>query len=406
MTAEKVFPKQPEDSNRSICCPHCRTVLETKRLKGINVDICTECGGTWYDEGELRAVLGRQFKYENLLKTLQVTGKGVICPCCGVDTALLRFQSAGTTLEIDHCLDCRGFWLDRDELDILNSLEPVFERAGPLRPARVPSFVHENLSALEHYRSVDINKGVADAKISKELYIFCLLLQLPVEVFNPRRYYPVLLAAIIAVNVLVNLAVSGMDPETAASVIRTFGAVPARLLSAHGLISLVTYAFLHGGWWHLFANMYFLWIFGDNVLDVFMDHDASKGSIRFFQFYLILAFVSGLIHCLFCYFTEMAILPLIGASGAVSGIMAAYLKMFPGSRFYQIVLFMPLKIPVWLYMILWIGGNVFLALVAGLGSSVSWLAHLSGFGAGYLLVESFMPYGLERLRLLPDDRRV
>jgi membrane associated rhomboid family serine protease len=147
----------------------------------------------------------------------------------------------------------------------------------------------------------------------------------------------------------------------------------------------ITNTFLHGGWTHILSNMWSLYLFGDNVED-------RVGHVRFFLFYLIAGIAANLIHFAVNHDSTM---PVIGASGAVAGVMAAYLRLFPLARIITLfpILFIPyfLEIPAYFFMGLWFLIQVFsgaasLAMAEG-GGGIAWWAHIGGFAAGFLLVK-------------------
>ncbi|WP_275784627.1 rhomboid family intramembrane serine protease [Pararhizobium gei] len=138
----------------------------------------------------------------------------------------------------------------------------------------------------------------------------------------------------------------------------------------------VTYAFLHGDFWHLASNMLFLWVFGDNVED-------ALGHVRYLIFYLLCAAAGALVHGLINTASEA---PLIGASGAISGVVAAYFLLHPKVRVWVLVFFrIPLPLPAFIPLALWIGQQ-FIMLVIDPESGISWGAHVGGILAGLLLV--------------------
>ncbi|PZU82567.1 MAG: rhomboid family intramembrane serine protease [Shinella sp.] len=140
--------------------------------------------------------------------------------------------------------------------------------------------------------------------------------------------------------------------------------------------TLVTYAFLHSNWMHLGSNMLFLWVFGDNVED-------ALGHVRFLMFYLACAAAAALFHGLVGPTSQN---PLIGASGAVSGVVAAYLMLHPKVRVWVLVLFrFPLPLPAFLPLLFWIGQQ-FVMLAIDWEGEVSWSAHVGGILTGALLV--------------------
>ncbi|MCJ8520284.1 membrane associated rhomboid family serine protease [Pseudorhizobium tarimense] len=156
----------------------------------------------------------------------------------------------------------------------------------------------------------------------------------------------------------------------------------------------LTYAFLHLDFWHLASNMLFLWVFGDNVED-------ALGHLRFLIFYLLCAAAGALFHALVTPISEG---PLIGASGAISGVVAAYFILHPRVRLWVLVfLRIPLPLPAFIPLTLWIGQQ-FVMLALNLDSMVSWGAHVGGIIAGAFLVVVMRRKGvplLDRQVVLP-----
>jgi membrane associated rhomboid family serine protease len=145
--------------------------------------------------------------------------------------------------------------------------------------------------------------------------------------------------------------------------------------------NLVTYAFLHADWLHLLSNMLFLWIFGDNIED-------ALGHVKFLIFYLLCAVLAGLAHLAFHIDGNG---PLIGASGAVAGVMGAYILLYPHARVFvllRIVIPIPLPIPALWMLGVWIATQIFYVVI-GSEEPVAWWAHLGGVVAGAALAVPF-----------------
>jgi membrane associated rhomboid family serine protease len=165
-----------------------------------------------------------------------------------------------------------------------------------------------------------------------------------------------------------------------------FGLIPAVVFGTEGLpdglpfvpapLTLMTSIFLHGSLLHLLGNMLFLWVFGDNVED-------AMGHARFLLFFLLCGVAASLTHALV---DPESARPLIGASGAVSGVVAAYLILYPRVRVWGLFLKgIPLKVPAYGAIGFWIGLQVVSAFFGG-DEEVGWFAHLGGFVAGAVLV--------------------
>ena len=141
----------------------------------------------------------------------------------------------------------------------------------------------------------------------------------------------------------------------------------------------LTYMFMHGNIMHLAGNMLFLWVFGDNVED-------AMGHVRFLAFYLLCGIIGGLFHAALLPASE---LPLIGASGAVAGIISAYLILYPRVKVWILVFrFVPLKLPVYLVLGSWIALQFAMPILGGPGQ-ISWYAHVGGILAGAVLLFVF-----------------
>ncbi|MFO1032664.1 MAG: rhomboid family intramembrane serine protease [Hyphomicrobiales bacterium] len=209
----------------------------------------------------------------------------------------------------------------------------------------------------------------------------------PLKDDNPLyviRFQYVTLALVIA-NVLAFLVTGPLAGDAAAAFTMGFGMTPSDLLN-HGAqpsagwhpvaapVTLVTYQFLHAGWFHLLGNMAFLWVFADNVEDAY-------GPLNFAIFYLLCGVVAGLAHALM---GPSSVAPLIGASGAVAGVLGAYLVLYPRARVWILLFFpIPLKIPSLIVLGGWIALQlVSLSVMADTDQPVAFGAHIGGFAAG------------------------
>ncbi|MBT8230760.1 MAG: rhomboid family intramembrane serine protease [Bacteroidia bacterium] len=159
-----------------------------------------------------------------------------------------------------------------------------------------------------------------------------------------------------------------------------YGVIPTEISAGQDLFTIITSMFMHGGWMHLIGNMIFLWIFADNI-------EAVIGSFGFLVFYLLGGVVASLIHVVF---NLGSTVPSIGASGAISAVMGAYLVMFPKSRIKVIVLifFFTFHLSAIAFLGIWFIQQLFSgigSLNAQVGSGgVAWWAHIGGFLYGVL----------------------
>jgi membrane associated rhomboid family serine protease len=221
---------------------------------------------------------------------------------------------------------------------------------------------------------------------------------IPLKDMTPRRSFPAMTLLLILANVAVFLYQISLSPRGGNALVTTFGLVPARIqfaltgvhhvTLAQAFIPLFTCMFLHGGWLHIIGNMWFLWIFGGNVEDRF-------GSFPYLLFYLVCGLGSGISQVLFSWGSNI---PSIGASGAISGVLGAYLAFFPGSRILTLIplfiIWFTARIPAFVFILLWF----FVQFVSGIGTlsmanagGVAWWAHVGGFVIGLLIALASKP---------------
>jgi membrane associated rhomboid family serine protease len=248
---------------------------------------------------------------------------------------------------------------------------------------------------------------------------------IPVSDDNPTVETPWMTYAIVAATALVWLVFqrAGLDDALIKTVCNQ-GMVPAELTHLRPLgyavplgdgvacvvddslinwFTPLTSMFLHGGWMHVIGNMWFLWIFGNNIEDV-------MGPRRFLAFYLLCGLIAAAAHIAS---QPSSAIPTVGASGAVSGIMGAYLVLYPRARvnllFIFIFFFRIIPVRAWVALLWWFGWQVFAALPAlqssDMSGGVAFAAHVGGFVAGVVLIRVFAdPELLERRRALHAAR--
>jgi membrane associated rhomboid family serine protease len=202
------------------------------------------------------------------------------------------------------------------------------------------------------------------------------------------REFPIVTAALVGANLLVYLFELRLPPEALEDFLWLLGVVPARFLAAPlpgEWLTLLTSQFLHAGWLHLGSNLLALFIFGDNVED-------RLGHARFLLFYLLCGVGAALAHV---WANATSTVPVVGASGAISGVLAAYLVLFPTARVVTLILIFVLPWFVEVPAAAWVGGWLLAQLLNGVLSlatgaqtlgGVAWWAHLGGFAVGLVLV--------------------
>jgi membrane associated rhomboid family serine protease len=216
---------------------------------------------------------------------------------------------------------------------------------------------------------------------------------IPIRNVVPTRYPPVMTWMLIAINCLVFLLQNSLTPGELEEFLRDFALIPARYtavlpygdanLSAVDLVPFFTMMFLHGGWLHLIFNMWTLWLFGSTVED-------RLGHGRYLVFYLACGLAASIAHVIF---NPTSIVPALGASGAIAGVLGCYMRLFPLARVVVVVpiLFIPLFFEVYAFVFvgLWFLIQIFQGtlelLLPTSGGGVAWWAHVGGFIAGLAL---------------------
>jgi membrane associated rhomboid family serine protease len=213
---------------------------------------------------------------------------------------------------------------------------------------------------------------------------------LPIRDHNPSLTTPYVTYAIIALNIVAFLAELPFmgDDYALAAFFDNWAMVPAEVVSGTDVHGVLTSMFLHAGFMHIAGNMLFLWIFGDNLED-------QMGHVGFLIFYLATGLAAAATHIAA---DPTSLVPTVGASGAIAGVMGGYLLLFPRARvdvlLILIVFFRIFSIPAWIMLILWFGLQIFGGLgTPAQGGGVAYWAHTGGFVAGLLLT---LPVWLRR----------
>ena len=218
---------------------------------------------------------------------------------------------------------------------------------------------------------------------------------IPLRDRNPSGIFPVVTLTLILINVFVFLYEVQLG-QALGPFLKRYALIPAEVAGSlrYGtvnfsdmLVPFLTSMFLHGGWLHLISNMWFLWIFGDNVED-------TLGSFRYILFYLLCGFGAALSHFLV---QPGSTLPVLGASGAIAGVLGAYAVLFPGARVVTLVpIFFFLQIielPALVVLGLWFALQILSGFLeaASMGAGTAWWAHIGGFLAGIILIFVMKP---------------
>ena len=309
----------------------------------------------FFDQGELEKILPgfhsadmRAIRRQRVLRT-----KHLQCPNCRSRMIELKYGPVHTRFIADRCPHCGGFWLDGGEFENLFKASRTVDKINRMDLLTVDKGLLED--------------ALTEGEWSPEAVV-SLLTGLPVETERRCGIVPWGTFGLIALNVLVFVAVlAAGNPERT---FREWGLVPARILRGESLVTLVTCMFLHSGFMHLLGNMYFLYLFGDNV-------EEKTGPARFPAYFLLLGIIASLTSAAAGFHDPQ--IPHVGASGAVSGIMGTYLILYPRTKLVTVWFYQPVRISAWLYIVFW---AFFQLLLLWTGTRVDVPAHLAGLAAG------------------------
>lgn len=348
------------------CCPNCETNLDCRKFQQGIFFYCRQCNGRFVSI----PVLKTEKTLRTLINEIWTKGKadtlkqGRKCPHCGRQMSLVDVEIKGMEVSIELCTLCNYIWFDPGEYDVM-------PKSGPL-PAELPIEAKKVVALME----VELlNERFGEQRIQpvpdNGFGVVLAVFGLPVEINDAgMEHHPWVTWATVAICV----AIFAITFNSLDYFINTFGFIPAEWHRLFGY-TLVTSFFLHADAFHLLGNMYFLFIFGDNVENIL---GRSKHI-----FLLIAAHAGGLM--LHAFFDPNTTVPCIGASAGISGILTYYALQFPHARIGMLFFYRWFRLPVLFYFALWIFSQTFLVMnqIDGSGS-VSGLAHLGGVASGII----------------------
>jgi len=216
---------------------------------------------------------------------------------------------------------------------------------------------------------------------------------IPIKDLNPTRTFAFVNLFLILLCITVWIYEISLPPDELRRFIYEYGFVPAYLFEKPW--TLITYIFLHGSWLHITGNMIYLWVFGDNVED-------RLGHFRYLIFFLTAGAFAALTQAAVSFMFGNPYVPLIGASGAIAGVLGAYMYYFPNARIFGLIPFFIFLIPVELPAAVFIGFWFLIQIINGIlflpyahQGGVAWFAHIGGFVIGYLM--AMLPDRLRRV---------
>lgn len=362
-------------------CPIDGTELARVEFQGTRVDICRRCGGIWFDRGEIDTVIQGLMAEPARTRRLDrragaqppAPGSGVqrACPRCAGQGLIAEIYGRVSGVEIDKCSGCGGMWVDGGELHAL-----VQFMVGPSQTHSMQA-LGEALARSVKERENTRALGELGRSMGRRIgfhWLFLPKIIVPLGSTASTLQFPLVTVGLVLLNVLV-YAWQHLLAGDPSAVIFSLGLVPARIAEGEGLWGLLTCMFIHGGLFHLLGNLLYLWVFSTPIED-------TLGHGRFLGWYLGFGVVANLV---FLAGNWGSPIPAVGASGAVSGAMGAYLVFYPHAQIRTFIINQMVDVPAWVYLGVWIGMQLLMAAVtasAGGCACVAFSAHAGGFAAG------------------------
>lgn len=342
-------------------CPRCTQPLRAVHRGSAELDLCPRCGGTFFDHGELAQTLGVAVSASRWVAegvAARVGASSLRCPAHDEThrpaMAVYRVEGRGDAVDMEACPACGGAWLDAGEEGRLSAIGAAIAWANAkVVEGREPT--DEELTAVRALLRADALSAVAA---------------------QHGRTSALATYALVASNVLVYLPHLGTRPDVLPALVRSIALVPSELADAPW--TLLTHGFAHAGLVHLLFNMLYLILYGRPI-------ELYLGRLRFGLVYLGAQIGGGLAHWLL---DRSSSIPAVGASGAISGLMAAYLSLMPATKAGADG--GHAKVGVVIGSVTWLALQ--LAHTARSGSNVGWAAHIGGFATG-LAVSALLARG-------------
>jgi membrane associated rhomboid family serine protease len=340
-------------------------------VQGVQIHVCRQCGGILYTSDAFRehvAILRDSPLQElptselfdrQVIPEKAIAPEGKMCPRCGDRMSPYNY-AYDSNIILDKCSKCQLIWADKGEIIKIGQYvkgNPTLERLGAALADR----------EAERARYQDMVEEAAEfARMARPVSGFRIGF-LPLSDDAETHTFPLVTALIILLNVLLFLALPQSE-ETFDSL----GFIPALFFAGKELHRIVTSEFVHIGFGHLFGNMLFLWIFGDNV-------EGRFRRVPFFLAYLFFGIVASLTHAIT---TSDQNIPCVGASGAISGVMGAYFILFPQARVRTVIGHYVVPLPAFVFLGVWF---LMQLLFSAAESSIAYFAHIGGFVIGAIV---------------------
>ncbi len=377
-------------------CPVCNIPLKNVQYEDYSVDICIKCKGIWLDKGELQQVVNElisknKVDYQTVKEAYR--NKPMICKreempiriClkCNIEMGTFNYYSDSDVF-LDKCSSCGGIWADKNEIDqVARYIKGNSQMDKYAEALRRVYFRLAEAKAVTKQIAETSGDLVGSFNSGGKIYaIWYTIIPIPLRNDFPTEKFPKVTVGLIILNSLIFILQLLFVTENQENYFKLVGVIPWLSFSVDRLFTFISSIFIHGSLLHIIGNMYYLWLFGDNIED-------EIGSFKFLIFYLLCGIIGGVVFCLMYSFLNE---PAIGASGAISGVLGAYLLLYPKQGPEIAWLGRKREIPAAYYLTLWIIMQLFFGCIslASKNVDIGYWAHIGGFISGLLLIRFFI----------------
>jgi len=367
-------------------CPNCLDELKEHLHYKHYIDTCGSCGGAWFDYGELSSSIeyilqkhsskvadSNSELTRSRLNPDTVNELKKSCPRCNLPMQKINYMYDSNVI-LDKCGQCGGLWADYGEFKKIAS----YCKGNPQMEALGKSILKSGWSPGKDKKDKDpiVELGNFLNQPARPIFFFGPRFIIPLKDDIATNIIPYGTIGLLLINILIFLLMLKSGGNSL-EIYQKYGLVPSEILSGRGYLSFFSSLFLHGGFMHLLGNMFFLWIFADNV-------EEHLGLGEFIAFFIICGFWADIIHILT---NADSTIPTVGASGAIAGIMGAYFYLFPHAKIKTLVFYQIIDIPAFILIGTWLALQLlYAAITFGVNTSVAFSAHIGGFFSGIFFI--------------------
>lgn len=366
---------------RKIICPACRNLMNRGIRNWVAIDVCSKCGGIWFDQDILKSYIYSYLKDnpdvpaqaldidKKIIGINDIKEQVLICPICNIPMEKYNYMYDSNII-LDRCAKCNGVWTEKDEIKALVS----YVKGNPAMRELANAMLEDKKPSDEFVVTTQHKARSSNWSLLRFLFVPMLIPLGDYRISFKKSSATILF---ITINIVVFFA-CWSSKDIANYVFSVYGMYPQKILSGQGLYTLITSNYLHFSLGHLLSNMYFLYFFGRKIED-------RLGSGLFLIGYLFFGLCGNLLSLVDPSIREACH---AGASGAIAGVMGAYFIYFPKNKIMTHFLGYSFYMSAYFYLGVWIVYQM-VFVFRGSGSGIGWFAHIGGFFAGIIMANIF-----------------